>query len=35
VTIAVPLYKVIKKGVTFEWGPVQEKAQEDLKALIE
>jgi len=29
------LYKVIKKDVTFEWGPVQEKAQSDLKALIE
>jgi len=35
VTVALPLYKVIKKDVTFEWGPVQEKAQSDLKALIE
>jgi len=29
-----PLYEVIKKDVTFEWGPVQEKAQSDLKVLI-
>jgi len=35
VTVASPLYKVIKKDVTFEWGSVQEKAQSDLKALIE
>ena len=33
--VASPLYKVIKKDVTFEWGPVQEKVQSDLKALIE
>ena len=35
VMVASPLYEVIKKDVTFEWGPVQEKAQSDLKALIE
>jgi len=35
VTVASPLYEVIKKDMTFEWGPVQEKAQSDLKALIE
>jgi len=33
--VASPLYEVIKKDVTFKWGPVQEKAQADLKALIE
>jgi len=35
VMVALPLYEVIKKDVTFEWGPVQEKAQSDLKTLIE
>jgi len=35
VTVALPLYEVIKKDVTFEWGPVQEKTQSDLKTLIE
>ena len=35
VTVASPLYEVIKKDLTFEWDPVQEKAQSDLKALIE
>jgi len=35
VIVASPLYEVIKKDVTFEWGPVQEKAQSDLKILIE
>jgi len=35
VTVASPLYEVIKKDVTFEWGSMQEKAQSDLKALIE
>jgi len=35
VTVASPLYKVIKKDVTFKWGSVQEKAQSDLKTLIE
>jgi len=29
------LYEIIKKDVTFEWGPMQKKAQSDLKALIE
>ena len=35
VTVAAPLYEVIKKDIPFEWGPVQEKAQSDLKTLIE
>jgi len=35
VTVASPLYEVIKKDVTFEWDPIQEKAQSDLKTLIE
>jgi len=35
VMVASPLYEVIKKDVTFEWGPIQEKAQSDLKTLIE
>jgi len=32
---AAPLYKIVKKGVLFEWGPIQQKAQQDLKILIE
>jgi len=35
ITVASPLYEVIKKDVTFEWGSVQEKARSDLKTLIE
>ena len=35
VIVAAPLYEVVKKDVPFEWGPVQEKAQSDLKTLIE
>jgi len=34
VTVAAPLYEVVKKDVPFEWGPVQEKAQSGLKMLI-
>ena len=34
VTVATPLYEVVKKDVPFEWGPVQEKAQSNLKTLI-
>jgi len=33
--VTAPLYEVVKKDVPFEWGPVQEKAQSDLKTLIE
>jgi len=35
VTVAAPLYEIVKKGVPFEWGPTQQKAQQDLKMLIE
>jgi len=35
VTVAAPLYEVVKKDIPFKWGPVQEKAQSDLKTLIE
>jgi len=35
VIVAVLLYEVVKKDVPFEWGPTQEKAQSDLKTLIE
>ena len=35
VTVAAPLYEIVKKGVPFEWGPIQQKAQQDLKILIE
>jgi len=35
VMVAAPLYKVVKKDIPFEWGLVQEKAQSDLKTLIE
>jgi len=33
--VAAPLYEVVKKDIPFEWEPVQEKAQLDLKTLIE
>jgi len=33
--VVAPLYEVVKKDVPFEWGPTQEKAQSDLKTLIE
>ena len=33
-TIAAPLYDIVKKNVPFEWGPVQQ-AQKKLKELIE
>jgi len=33
--VAALLYEVIKKDIPFEWGPTQEKAQSDLKTLIE
>ena len=32
---AVLLYKIVKKDVLFEWGPTQQKVQQDLKILIE
>lgn len=35
VAIAAPLYNVCKKGVTFEWGPVQKAAQWEIKEKIE
>jgi len=35
VTVAAPLYEIVKKNMTFEWGPIQQKAQQDLKILIE
>jgi len=35
VTIAVLLYNIVKKNILFEWGPVQQQAQKDLKELIE
>ena len=35
VMVASSLYEVIKKDVIFKWGPIQEKAQSDLKMLIE
>jgi len=35
VTVAVPLYEIVKKDVLFEWGPTQQKVQQDLKILIE
>jgi len=34
VTVAALLYKIVKKGVPFEWGLTQQKAQQDLKMLI-
>jgi len=33
--VAAPLYEIVKKDVLFEWGPVQEKVQSNLKILIE
>jgi len=35
VTIVAPLYDIVKKNVPFEWGPVQQQAQKELKELIE
>jgi len=35
IAVAVLLYEVVKKDIPFEWGLVQEKAQSDLKTLIE
>jgi len=35
VMVAAPLYEIVKKGVPFEWGLIQQKAQQDLKILIE
>jgi len=35
VTVVAPLYEIVKKGVLFEWGPTQQKVQQDLKILIE
>jgi len=35
VTVVAPLYEIAKKGVLFELGPTQQKAQQDLKVLIE
>jgi len=35
VTVAALLYEIVKKDVLFEWGPIQQKAQQDLKILIE
>jgi len=35
VTIAAPLYDIVKKNIPFEWGPVQQQAQKKLKELIE
>jgi len=35
VTVAAPLYKIVKKNMMFEWEPIQQKAQQDLKTLIE
>ena len=35
VTVAVPLYKIVKKGILFKQGLTQQKAQQDLKTLIE
>jgi len=32
--VVVLLYEIVKKGVPFEWGPTQQKAQQDLKILI-
>lgn len=34
VMVAAPLYEVIKKNTPFEWGPMQQKAQQNLKTLI-
>ena len=35
VRVAASLYEIVKKGIPFEWGPIQQKAQQDLKILIE
>ena len=35
VTVVAPLYEIVKKGIPFEWGPTQQKVQQDLKILIE
>ena len=35
VMVVVPLYEIVKKSTPFEWGPTQQKAQQDLKILIE
>jgi len=35
VTVAASLYKIVKKNMVFEWGPIQQKAQHDLKELIQ
>ena len=35
VTVAAPLYETIKRNVPFEWGLIQQTAQQDLKELIE
>jgi len=33
--VATPLYEIVKKNTVFEWEPIQQKAQQDLKELIE